>query len=106
MRSLDNLLHTAYGQILLAKILVFVGMLAIGGYNRQRSVPRLRKIAAEGETPGRSGVLLRRALRAEVLLAAVVLGITGALAGFAPATATATSAGPFATTDMIGPAQI
>jgi copper transport protein len=106
VRSLDNLLHTEYGQILLAKILVFVGMLAIGGYNRQRSVPRLRTIAAGGETPGRGGVLLRRALRAEVLLAVVVLGITGALAGFAPAIATGTGTGPFATTDMIGPAQI
>lgn len=106
VRSLDNLLHTESGQILLAKILVFVGMLAIGGYNRQFSVPRLRTIAAGGETPGRSGVLLRRALRAEVLLAVVVLGITGALTGFAPAIATGTGTGPFATTDMIGPAQI
>ena len=106
VRNLDNLLDTEYGQILLAKILVFVVMLAIGGYNRQRSVPRLRKIADGGETPGRAGVLLRRALRGEVVLAVVVLAITGALAGFAPATAYSTPTGPFATTDMIGPAQI
>ncbi len=106
VRNLDNLLHTEFGQILIAKILVVVGMLGIGGYNRQRSVPRLQKIAEGGETPGRPGVLLRRALRGEVLLAVVVLGITGALTGFAPATATSTTAGPFATTEMIGPAQI
>jgi copper transport protein len=106
VRNLDNLLHTEYGQILLAKIVVFVGLLAIGGYNRQFSVPRLKKIAAGGETPGRAGVLLRRALRAEVVLAVVVLGITGALAGFAPSTATGTTSGPFAKTDTIGPAQI
>ena len=106
VRNLDNLLHTEYGQILIAKILVVVAMLGIGGYNRQRSVPRLQKIADGGETPGRAGVLLRRALRGEVLLAVVVLGITGALAGFAPATARSTTAGPFATTEMIGPAQI
>jgi len=106
VRNLDNLLHTEYGQLLLAKIAVFVVLIAIGGYNRQRSVPRLETIAAGGETPGRAGVLLRRALRGEVLLAAVVLGITGTLAGFAPATATSAPAGPFATTEMIGPAQI
>lgn len=106
VRNLDNLLHTEYGQLLLAKIAVFVVLIAIGGYNRQRSVPRLRTIAAGGETPGRAGVLLRRALRGEVLLAAVVLGITGTLAGFAPATASSAPAGPFATTEMIGPAQI
>ena len=52
VRNLDNLLHTEYGQILIAKILVVLGMLGIGGYNRQRSVPRLRKIADGGESPG------------------------------------------------------
>ena len=37
---------------------------------------------------------------------AAVLGVTGALAGFAPATAVETTSGPFAETEMIGPAQI
>jgi copper transport protein len=106
VRNVDNLLHTEYGQILLAKILLFVGLMALGGYNRQFSVPRLNKIAAGGETPGRAGVLLRRALRGEVLLVALVLGVTGALAGFAPATAAEVTSGPFAKTEMIGPAQI
>jgi copper transport protein len=106
VRNLDNLLHTEYGQIALAKVAVFSAMLALGGYNRQFSVPRLNRIAAAGETPGRAGVLLRRALRGEVVLAVVVLGITGALAGFAPSTAATTTSGPFAKTDTIGPAQI
>lgn len=106
VRNLDNLLHTEYGQIVVAKALLFVALLGLGGYNRQFSVPRLNRIAAGGESPGRAGVLLRRALRGEVLLVAAVLGVTGALAGFAPATATEASSGPFAETDMIGPAQI
>ena len=106
VRNLDNLLHTEYGQILLAKILLFVGLMALGGYNRQFSVPRLNKIAAGGESPGRAGVLLRRALRGEVLVVVAVLGVTGALAGFAPATAAEATSGPFAKTEMIGPAQI
>lgn len=106
VRNLDNLLHTEYGQIVLAKILLFVGLMGLGGYNRQFSVPRLNRIAAGGEPPGRAGVMLRRALRGEVLLVLAVLGVTGALAGFAPSTATETTSGPFAKTDMIGPVQV
>ena len=106
VRGIDNLLHTTYGKIVLAKILLFVGLMALGGYNRQFSVPRLNRIAAGGESPGRAGVLLRRALRGEVLLVAVVLGVTGALAGFAPATALEETSGPFAKTELIGPAQV
>jgi len=106
VRNLDNLLHTEYGQILLAKVLIFVGLMALGGYNRQFSVPRLNRIAAGGESPGRAGVMLRRALRGEVLLVVAVLGVTGALAGFAPSTAVEEASGPFAKTEMIGPAQI
>lgn len=106
VRNLDNLLHTEYGQIVIAKLVVFIGLMALGGYNRQFSVPRLNRIAAGGESPGRAGVLLRRALRGEVLLVAAVLGITGALAGFAPATAAEATSGPFAKTELIGPAQI
>jgi copper transport protein len=107
VRNLDNLLHTEYGKILIAKLCLFAVVLAFGGYNRQFSVPRLNRIAEGGESPGRAGVLLRRALRAEVVLLVAVLGVTGAIAGFAPATAVeAATAGPFAKTDTIGPAQI
>jgi len=106
VRNLDNLIHTDFGRIVLAKILLFVGLMALGGYNRQFSVPRLNKIASGGESPGRAGVVLRRALRGEVVLVAVVLGVTGALAGFAPATAAETTSGPFAKTDTLGPVQV
>lgn len=107
VRNLDNLLHTDYGKILIAKLALFAVVMGFGGYNRQFSVPRLNTIAAGGESPGRAGVLLRRALRAEVVLALAILGVTGAIAGFAPATAVeAATGGPFAKTDQIGPAQI
>ena len=79
--------------------------MALGGYNRQFSVPRLNRIAAGGESPDEQAFCCG-ALRGEVLLVAVVLGVTGALAGFAPATAAETTSGPFAKTEMIGPAQI
>jgi len=106
VRSVDHLLHTDYGRMVLAKIVLFVGLMGLGAYNRQLSVPRLTRITAAGGSPGRAGVLLRRALRGEVLLAVAVLAVTGALAGFAPASATEAPNGPFATTEMIGPAQI
>jgi copper transport protein len=69
------------------------------------SVPRLKRIAEGGESPGRAGILLRRALRAEVLVILVVLGVTAALTSYAPATATTASKGPVAVTENIGPAQ-
>jgi copper transport protein len=105
VRHLDNLLDTAYGRAVLIKLALLAGALVpLGAYNRYRSVPRLRRIAAGGEAPGRAGLLLRRALRAELALLVVVLGVTAALAGYAPATAART--GPFSTSAALGPAQL
>lgn len=105
VRHLDNLVDTAYGRAVLIKFLLFAGaLIPLGAYNRHRSVPRLRRIAAGGEAPGRAGLLLRRALRGELALIVVVLGVTGALAGYAPAT-TAQS-GPFSGSASLGPAEL
>lgn len=105
VRHLDNLLDTPYGRAVLIKFLLLVGaLIPLGAYNRYRSVPRLERIAAGGEAPGRTGLLLRRALRAEVALVVVVLGVTAALAGYAPATAT--QAGPFSASASLGPAEL
>jgi copper transport protein len=46
-------------------------------------------------------VLLRRALRGEVALLAVVIGVTAALASYAPPVSA--QAGPFSTTTEVGP---
>lgn len=103
--DLGNLLDTAYGRAVLAKLVLLLGVLIpLGAHNRYRSVPRLRWIAAGGEAPGRAGLALRRALRGEVALVAVVLGATAALAGYAPAT-TAQS-GPFSGSAALGPAEL
>jgi copper transport protein len=105
VRHFDNLLDTAYGRAVLIKFLLLVGALVpLGAYNRYRSVPRLERIAAGGEAPGRAGLLLRRALRAEVALLVVVLGVTAALAGYAPATAV--ESGPFSASAELGPAEL
>jgi copper transport protein len=102
VRHLDALLETGYGRAVLAKFLLLMVVIGIGAYNRRRSVPRLNRIAAGGEAPGRAGLLLRRALRGELALLVVVLGITAALASYAPPVSA--QAGPFATETMIGPA--
>lgn len=102
VRHLDALLETGYGRAVLAKFLLLTAVIAIAAYNRRRSVPRLRRIAAGGEAPGRAGLLLRRALRGELALLVVVLGVTAALASYAPPVSA--QSGPFATETTVGPA--
>ncbi len=105
VRDLNNLLDTAYGRAVLIKLAIAICLLVpLGAHNRYRSVPRLRRIAAGGESPGRAGVVVRRALRSEVALLVVVLGVTAALAGYAPATAG--QSGPFSASASLGPAEL
>jgi copper transport protein len=105
VRHLDSLLDTAYGRAVLIKFVLLVGaLIPLGAYNRYRSAPRLERIAAGGEAPGRAGLLLRRTLRGEVALIVVVLGVTAALAAYAPATAV--QSGPFSGSASLGPAEL
>ncbi len=104
VRHLDALIETGYGRVVLIKFLLLMVLIGIGAYNRRRSVPRLNRIAAGGESPGRAGVLLRRALRGEVALLVVVLGVTAALASYAPPISA--QAGPFAAESTFGPIQL
>ncbi len=80
------------------------GLIGLG-----RAQPAADRAAAGGRRarrhlPGEAGVLLRRTLRAEVALIAVVLGTTGALASYAPAIAQ--RQGPVNETARIGPAEV
>jgi copper transport protein len=104
VRHLDALVETGYGRAVLAKFLLLMALIGIGAYNRRNSVPRLNRIAAGGESPGRAGVLLRRALRGEVALLAVVIGVTAALASYAPPVSA--QAGPFSAEGTFGPIQL
>lgn len=104
VRRLDAVIETGYGRAVLIKFVLLMILIGIGAYNRRRSVPRLNKIAAGGEPPGRAGLLLRRALRAEVALLVVVLGVTAALASYAPPISA--QSGPFSTESTFGPIQL
>jgi copper transport protein len=102
--ALDNLLHTAFGRAILIKIALMLVLIGLGAYNQRRVLPRLRAAAAGGESPGALGLALRRSLRAEVALLAVVLGVTSALVSYAPPTSANT--GPYSTTQSVGPLEL
>jgi copper transport protein len=104
VRHPHSLIDTGYGRAVLIKFCLLVLLIGIGAYNRWVSVPRLERVAAGGETPGRAGILLRRALRAEVALLMVVLGVTGALASYAPSVSA--QSGPFSTNTTLGPTEL
>ena len=98
--SFRALLDTAFGRAVLIKIVVAIAILVLGFLNRQRMLPALRRAT----TPGRTGVLLRRTLRAELALGLVALAATGALSSYAPSVAE--SSGPYATSVNVGPARV
>lgn len=104
VRHLDALIETGYGRAVLIKFVLLMILIGIGAYNRRTSVPRLNRIAAGGEPPGRAGVLLRRALRGELALLAVVIGVTAALASYAPPVSA--QSGPFSAESVFGPIQL
>jgi copper transport protein len=70
--------------------------------NRQRLLPGLERVASRRETPGRTGVLLRRTIRAEVALLVAVLGVAAALVSYPPPSEA--EAGPVSGSETLGPA--
>ena len=101
--AVDDLWDTPFGRAIAIKAALVVVLLGLGTLNRRRTLPRLARAAGEGASPGGAGVLLRRALRAEVALGVAALAVTGALAGYPPATAV--SAGPYSGSADLGPAR-
>ncbi|SCF33350.1 copper transport protein [Micromonospora viridifaciens] len=92
--TLKALFDTTYGQLLLAKIGLFVLVIAVAAYSRAL----VRRRAAVGR-PG----AMRRAVVAELAITAVVLGVTATLVQSTPARTAAanvagSSAGYFSTT--------
>lgn len=104
IRTLPNLVDSAFGRAVLIKFVLFLGLVALGWVNRYRVLPGLRRAAAGGESPGRTGLLLRQTLRAELAIGVAALAVTGALAGYAPSIAE--TSGPFSTNADIGPARL
>ena len=104
LEALGDLTGSAFGRAILVKALLLAVLVGLGWWNRSRSVPRLRAAAESGSAPGREGLLLRRALRAEVALVLGALAATAALTAYAPPGALAD--GPFAATGTLGDARL
>jgi copper transport protein len=104
IRELDNLVETAFGRAVLIKAILIVPLIGLGAWNRRRGIPGVQRAAETGETPGAAGIAIRRVLRFEVAVFVAVLGVTAALVSYAPATAR--DAGPFSTTESMGPLEV
>jgi copper transport protein len=72
--ELAHVFSSSYGTVLTVKVLLALGLIALGAVNRQRSIPRLRDDAAP----------LRRIATVEVVAAVGVLALTATLTGLAP----------------------
>jgi copper transport protein len=77
-----GLWDTTYGVLLLTKVALVLPVLALAAFNNRTSVPALRSGAASPAARSR----FVRAAGIEVVLLAVVVGVTAALVGEAPAT--------------------
>ena len=89
---------TPFGLVLLAKLAVFLPILALAAWNRVRVLPRL---AAEAGDAG-DAAALRRSVTSEAALGAVVLALTALLVNLPPAKVAAGLAGPALTEAALG----
>jgi hypothetical protein len=76
--DLYHLLFSAYGRTLIAKVIVFIGIVAIGAYNRYWLVPNIGDPAARE-------ILLRNVWLEFVILLSAVAGLATLLANTPPA---------------------
>lgn len=104
LESLADLTDSAFGRAILVKAGLLLALIALGAINLRRSRPQLERLAAEGGPPGGAGRLLRRTLRAEVLVLVVVVGVSAALASYPPPGAVA--GGPFSDSAALGTARL
>jgi copper transport protein len=104
VRTLNGLLHTTYGALVIAKIALLLVLIALGWVNRERVLPALRRLVEARSTPGTAGVLARRTMRAELALMICVFGVTAALISYTPPIDA--DAGPFSINTTLGPAEL
>jgi copper transport protein len=104
VRSLHGLLHTTYGALIIAKVVLLAALIGLGLLNRKRIIPALEHLVGDGSSPGGIGVLARRTMRGELLLMLCVFAITAALISYVPPIDTAS--GPFSTNTTLGPAEL
>jgi copper transport protein len=104
VRSLHGLLHTTYGALIIAKVVLLLGLISCGWVNRARVIPALERVVGDGRSPGGVGALARRTMRGELALMVCVFAVTAALISYAPPIDA--SSGPFSVNTSIGPAEL
>ncbi len=104
VRRVADLWETTYGLLVLAKMVLLVVLVGFGWVNKDRIIPRLRRLVEGAAAPGSIGVLARRNLRGELATMLVVFGVTAALIAYTPPIDAAS--GPFSTTTSLGPAEL
>jgi copper transport protein len=104
VRSIDGLLHTTYGALIVAKTVLLIGLIGLGWVNRALVIPALTRIVGMDANPGAVGVAARRSMRGEALLMLCVFGVTAALISYAPPIDAAS--GPFSANTTLGPAEL
>jgi copper transport protein len=100
--AIRALTGATYGWVLLAKIGVFVPLVALGAINNRWTKPRLEKASRGDGDARRPLTILRRLVLIEVALALVVIGVTSLLVNLPPARVEAGVTGPFITDTALG----
>lgn len=104
VRSVHALFDTTYGLLVVAKVVLLLLLIGLGAVNRQRVIPALWRLVDRSQAPGEVGAEARRSFRAEIVLMAVVFGVTAALVSYAPPIDAAQ--GPFAINTTLGPTEL
>ena len=105
VRSLNGLLHSTYGALIIAKTAATAGVdLARLGQSRAGDPCASGGSSARASRPARAGILARRTMRGELALMLAVFGVTAALITYAPPIDA--SSGPFSTNTTLGPAEL
>jgi putative copper resistance protein D len=84
--SVSSLLGTPYGQVLLAKLVLFSGMLILAVANRFWLVPSISSVTCSGGEPSVWLRRLRKHVLGELMLGAMILSIVSILGTMEPAT--------------------
>jgi copper transport protein len=85
--SVSALRDTECGPLVLAKVVLFARLIALGGFNQRWALPRLRLVATGREEPGTAAAILRQSVALEVGFALVVIAVTSVLVVNEPANA-------------------
>ncbi len=104
VRTLNGLLHTTYGVLVIVKVVLLLALIALGWVNRERVLPALQRLVEARSTPGAAGVLARRTMRGELALMLCVFGVTAALISYTPPIDA--DAGPFSVNTTLGAAEL